>query len=172
MCWALIGWFAAWVAFILWAGGQFGCAPMRPPLPAPAVDVSTRGKPVCTGVRIAPTVLATARHCTEHGWQLSVDGTPATKIASLRQDVALLRVPRGPFTPQAFYEGEDFVRVASFAGIRTVRVLHWGAATGLELEGECVPGESGAPVSTGKGVVAVVTNGDPGRPCYAQWVAQ
>lgn len=159
-----------WAAIVAIAFTCCRCTPIRPPVASPAVDVRVRASAVCTGVRVEPMLLATARHCTEHGWALRVDGAPATFEYALSSDVAFLRVIRGPHVPVAPYAGERFVRVRDFAGDRVVRVLRASPVTGLELDGECVHGESGAPVTTDRGVVAVVTNGAPGMPCFAQWV--
>lgn len=147
------------------------CAPIQPPLPAPAVDIYSRGEPVCTGVRIAPTLMATARHCLEQHAQLTVGGTPVVKVASASSDVALLRVPAGDYVRAWEYQGEAFVKVSSFAGERIAHVDRASPATGLTLDGPCVKGESGSPVTTNRGVVAVVTNGGP-TTCYAQWVTR
>lgn len=144
------------------------CAPIRPPVASIAVDVEAGGVTVCSGVRIGPTTLATARHCTEQGWPLSVDGAPAPVLATHANDVALLRVVPGPWTPAAPYGGQAFVRVGSWRGTRATRVRRYSPAIGLELAGECIAGESGAPVTTDDGVIAVVVRGHRGRfTCYA-----
>ncbi len=145
------------------------CTPLRPPVPAAFVDVQVRGFSVCSGTRVKPDELVTARHCTEHGWDLRVEGRPAFKVASQREDVARLRVaPGGPVTPEASYVDESHVTIHTRWGVVVARVLRFSPATGLELGAECVRADSGSPVTTARGVVGVVVRGAKGSDvCYA-----
>lgn len=136
------------------------------------VSVETRGQAVCSGVRVAPNVLATAKHCTKHGWGLQVERSPAWVLSEQKNDIAYLSVPTGPSEPTASYSGEDILRVSTWRGEKQVKVLHAGP-TWLELGLECIPGDSGSPVYSSRGVVALVTRGALNRDtCYAEYLTQ
>lgn len=140
------------------------------PLSVPSTDILTRGQAVCSGVRIAPTVLATAKHCTKHGWGLTVDGEAVWPVSEQRNDIVYLSAPEGQAYPTAAYSGEDILRISTWRGEKEAKVWHAGP-TWLELDLECIPGESGSPVSSPRGVVALVTRGALNRStCYAEYL--
>jgi V8-like Glu-specific endopeptidase len=146
-----------------------GCA-SAPITSLEAVPISTRGQGVCLGARVTPTSLVTARHCTEHGWSLSVDREPARVSARSRNDVAYLEVPPGPSTPVAAYSGESPLLVSTWIGMKSVRVTYVGPSW-IELDLECLPGWSGSPVYSSRGLVAVVSRGGQGNTtCYAELI--
>jgi hypothetical protein len=137
-----------------------GAAPVQ--APPGVLTLSVNGWPVCAAARITPTIAVTAKHCTEQGWRLHVNGAPTDVLwRAADRDVAWIRVP----TPR--YRGESTVLVRGrVLGDRRLAVLHSGP-TWLELDGPCARGESGSPVYTAAGQVATVTQGDA-HSCIAE----
>lgn len=115
---------------------------------------------------MAPTVLLTAAHC---GSALYLDGEALTRLNVIGRDLAIFDAPAGPYVPPARYMGEQQLTVATKSGLRTVPVRD--SLPRLALGQPCQKGDSGSPVFSGAGVVAIVSTSS-NKTCYAERLFQ
>jgi hypothetical protein len=145
------------------------CAASGPSDDGVRVNLTRDGSFACSGVRIAPDVLLTAAHC---GLSLSLDGAALLEVGALEgKDIRMFECAPGPWTPVAPYAYEENVEAHLQDG--TVRAQPIGIGnTWLAFNRPCRAGDSGSPVTTARGVVAIVTRRD-GRGhsvCYADLI--
>lgn len=131
----------------------------------PRLNLTRGGNFLCSGVRVAPTTLLTAKHC---GESLSLNGTAIRKVAELTgRDIAVFSCPAGPYHRTVFYNEEPGLTVYLQDGEWAVMPLAHSDTT-IAFARRCQPGDSGSPLMSASGVVGIV-NATTTSFCYADF---
>lgn len=120
----------------------------------PRVWLTSGGKRTCGGVRVEPDLVLTAKHC---GLALSLDGAPCTVVGVYPQDIEALHCrPGGAYVGTAPFALESSLTLVLQGGPVRAQVTDGYGAT-LVLDHPCQHGDSGSPVLSDAGVVAIVS---------------
>lgn len=122
----------------------------------------------CSAVRTGPNLVTTAGHCGAPLWTAKGELVP---LLETPYDVAEhLDLVGGTFSSAAHYTGEVGLILDLQRGIVSARAQLSGMNL-LELDAWCYPGDSGSPVYSANGVVAIVVARTIGQPkCWASLI--